>query len=244
MRIAETQAYWRQINSKRTKYFKLYARKWARFYNAQMKILREDKTAEIFKVEDVSKLFEEMYREVGLDFAKYGYAAVITKAESYLEDYWLNQMSEYALSKGVSSIKSISATGKEAASEIIRKLTAEAIEQGYSIDELARYIDDNLWDEWKIVSKYSAERIARTEIIAASNYGSDQGARSTGLPLVKTWLTAMDGRERDSHAALNNETVTINEKFSNGLMFPGDKTSGSTEEIINCRCSVFQRVLR
>jgi uncharacterized protein with gpF-like domain len=50
-----------------------------------------------------------------------------------------------------------------------------------------------------------------------------------------SWLTSIDGRERESHAAINGEIVEIGEVFSNGLLYPGDP-SGPPEEICNCRC--------
>lgn len=54
--------------------------------------------------------------------------------------------------------------------------------------------------------------------------------------MVKQWDAALDSRTRDSHARLDGEIRELDEKFSNGLMFPGDP-SGRPEEVINCRCT-------
>lgn len=57
----------------------------------------------------------------------------------------------------------------------------------------------------------------------------------------KTWHTIMDGRERDSHAEVNELTIPIDEPFElpgGMLMCPGDDSMGaSDEELANCRCA-------
>lgn len=39
---------------------------------------------------------------------------------------------------------------------------------------------------------------------------------------------------------VDGEIREIDEKFSNGLMFPGDP-SGGAAEVVNCRCSLLER---
>ena len=45
----------------------------------------------------------------------------------------------------------------------------------------------------------------------------------------------MDKRTRDTHAELNGTIIGLQERFSNGLLYPGDP-SGPAKEIINYRC--------
>jgi hypothetical protein len=87
-----------------------------------------------------------------------------------------------------------------------------------------------------------AQRIARTETLQALNTGSQdalrQIARDQGLrdnQIRRIWRTASDERVRDSHVAMNGESVGLNELFSNGLMYPVDP-NGPPEEVIQCRC--------
>ena len=58
----------------------------------------------------------------------------------------------------------------------------------------------------------------------------------------KTWHTIMDGRERDSHAEVNEMTIPIDEPFELAgglLMYPGDDSMGvSDDELCGCRCSL------
>lgn len=58
----------------------------------------------------------------------------------------------------------------------------------------------------------------------------------------KRWLTIMDGKERDSHAEVNETVLPIDEPFElqGGYAdFPRDLSYGiSDDEVINCRCSL------
>ena len=58
--------------------------------------------------------------------------------------------------------------------------------------------------------------------------------------IVKQWDATLDKRTRDSHAQVDGEIRELDEKFSNGLMYPGDP-NGRPEEVINCRCALLQR---
>lgn len=85
----------------------------------------------------------------------------------------------------------------------------------------------------------NAKRIARTEghrIQQTSTRDAQLAAKAKGADVVKQWDAALDGRTRDSHARVDGEIRELDEKFSNGLMFPGDP-SGRPEEVINCRCT-------
>lgn len=89
----------------------------------------------------------------------------------------------------------------------------------------------------------NAIRIARTEghrIQCQSTMDACYNARDRGAELVKQWDSTLDARTRDSHVKVDGEYKELDEKFSNGLMFPGDPNGGAAE-VINCRCALFQR---
>lgn len=84
-----------------------------------------------------------------------------------------------------------------------------------------------------------AKTIARTEghrIQQMSTVDAQQAAKAKGADVVKQWDAALDGRTRDSHRRVDGEIRELDEKFSNGLMFPGDP-SGGAAEVVNCRCT-------
>lgn len=84
-----------------------------------------------------------------------------------------------------------------------------------------------------------AKTIARTEghrIQQTSSRDAQYAAKAKGADVVKQWDAALDGRTRDSHRRVDGEIRELDEKFSNGLMFPGDP-NGSAAEVVNCRCT-------
>lgn len=85
--------------------------------------------------------------------------------------------------------------------------------------------------------------IARTEghrIQQAATADAQQTARERGADVVKQWDATLDGKTRESHAKVDGEIRELEEKFSNGLMYPGDP-SGGAAEVINCRCACLTR---
>jgi len=123
--------------------------------------------------------------------------------------------------RGGMLIKSISDTTLEK----LKKTLAEGIANGESIPNLASRIS-GVYDEAK---ESRSVLIARTETITASNSGSYQAYKQSGVVEKKEWLATMDDRVRDEHAAMNGEVVDLDKPFSNGLMFPSEP---------NCRCTV------
>lgn len=65
-------------------------------------------------------------------------------------------------------------------------------------------------------------------------------AQSEGADIVKQWDSTLDGKTRPSHRKVDGEIRELDEKFSNGLMYPGDK-KGKAKEVIRCRCVILER---
>lgn len=122
--------------------------------------------------------------------------------------------------------------------KVITQEASRGIASGLSYAEMARNINN--------ASKsglYNAKRIARTEghrIQQTSADDARQGAIKRGADLLKQWDAALDKRTRPSHARVDGEIREEGEKFSNGLLYPGDP-NGSAEEVINCRCVALSR---
>ena len=248
----QTQALWREDARKKQGYFRKYTRVWRKYYDITgdglTKAVQEANGVNdidlqaVIRYEDTRALFIEMYEDVGVRFARDSF--LTTKQDgNIINEAWANAMNQYVLAQGGESIVSVYETNLTQAQRIIQQITNQAVIEGLGATETAALLEAAIADSWKDYGRWSAERIARTEVIAASNYGSMVGAKSTGLKLRKVWLTALDGRERQSHAEANNQIVGIDTSFTVGgeqLMFPGDK-NGSGENVINCRCSVAYR---
>lgn len=64
----------------------------------------------------------------------------------------------------------------------------------------------------------------------------EAGRQNLGTAATKTWVTR-SGDPRDSHAAMNGQTVGIDEPFSNGMRWPGD-ADGGADEVAGCQCGL------
>jgi SPP1 gp7 family putative phage head morphogenesis protein len=120
--------------------------------------------------------------------------------------------------------------------QLVRGIIYTGRQDEASIDTIARDLDKG-FEEF---STHRAYRIARTEVVAASNYGSqvaaEEAAEEVGS-MTKEWIDSMDDRVRDKHRAMRGEVVGLYEKYSNGLMYPGDMANGSASDVIHCRCT-------
>jgi len=125
--------------------------------------------------------------------------------------------------------------------ETTRDQIIRAVRKGYEDGLGQRGTASYILDLVPQISSYRAEMIARTETHGAANYGSQEAAKQTGLPLAREWLAAADDRTRETHRiAATQPPVGMDEKFKVGdaeLMFPGDP-EGPGDEVINCRCAV------
>lgn len=121
----------------------------------------------------------------------------------------------------------------------INSQLTQGILQGESIPKIATRLQ-NVTN----MNRNAAIRNARTMNTSARNLGnldSMREAAENGVLIKKTWLTVDDDRTRASHSALNEETIDLDEKFSNGLMFPGD-SKGDPCEVYNCRCTMVSEI--
>lgn len=123
-----------------------------------------------------------------------------------------------------------------------------AIAEGEALPQ--KQIDRMVSSYARNLKLHRANVIAQTEslrmVSEAREAAVRQAAETAGLDIregTKTWNTTLDGRERDTHRALDGQTVPINDPFVSPsgarLMYPGDTSLGAgAAEIVNCRCSV------
>ena len=118
----------------------------------------------------------------------------------------------------------------------IANAVLQAVIQGESIPKLARRIAVQTGE----TNMKAMIRYARTAMTSAQNSGRMEmlhQAQGMGIKCKKVWLATLDSRTRDSHQHLDGKTADVDEKFPNGLMFPGDP-SGPPGEVYNCRCTL------
>lgn len=112
-------------------------------------------------------------------------------------------------------------------------LLQTAIEEGQSVDQLAKAINDT----FDLQSKPRSVTIARTELTRVINDATLRTLIAEGYTR-KEWSTVIDGRERDSHHAADGQVVGIYDTFTVGGahgLYPGDEQLPAGE-VVNCRC--------
>jgi SPP1 gp7 family putative phage head morphogenesis protein len=116
----------------------------------------------------------------------------------------------------------------------------QGILQGESIPKIAGRLQ-NVTN----MNEAAAIRNARTMTTAAENGGrfdAMKEADEKGIVYEKQWLATADDRTRETHAAIDGESVPLDDTFSNDLEYPGDPM-GEASEVYNCRCTMVRNLI-
>ncbi|KKN37327.1 hypothetical protein LCGC14_0764700 [marine sediment metagenome] len=145
-------------------------------------------------------------------------------------------LSGYALSRSTLVHKTLKTT--------LKKEILAGVDASESVAQISRRIV-SVYEPYK-QERFKANRIARTEILAASNQGAlevyDQNEEIEG----KGWINEPDAR--DSHQAAGNKydekgTIPKKDKFIlAGGSGPAPGQIGTAEEDVNCRCTIFAKL--
>lgn len=106
----------------------------------------------------------------------------------------------------------------------LKKTLGEGITAGEGVSELS----DRVTTVFKTRLKYESERIARTEVMKASNSAELESYKQSGVIEKKEWLAEPDACEVCSN--LNGEVVGLKKSFSEGFDYPPAHP--------NCRCTI------
>lgn len=191
-------------------------------------------------------LYKALYTEVAIDFGKRVLAGFKTdpilgaEMKAPAMDIFTRAVLDWLARDGAKLVTGVSNATKEK----IRHELAEGVKRGETMFELSKRLEDL----YRTFSAYRAERIARTEVIRASNLGSQTAARQTGLTLEKEWIATFDDRTRSPHRTAHGQTRDLNVPYDvkgERLMFPGDISLGaSAANTVHCRCTESYRTKR
>ena len=120
----------------------------------------------------------------------------------------------------------------------INQILTEGYREGWGVSD----VRNRIMERYQQFQGYEANRIARTEMQTAHNMGMMNKYNELGVEYIE-WRSAHDKRvrghrksDRANHIIMDGEIIKLGDRFSNGLMYPGDK-NGKIAEWINCRCS-------
>lgn len=198
--------------------------------------------------ESIMTIMNKLYKESAILFGNAVYRAVGVmgqKSNTFgLNNEWVTEVINFLIQYGFTLVSNITQTTKVKLQEIV----AKGIEEGKSIDQITK---DIMSDETTGYSVMRAKRIARTEVMRASNYAAMIGADKHPFEVDKVWISAKDNRTRRiprnnyDHVKMNGQKVGWADDFtSTGKKgdlvlagFPGDPTTPAGFSI-NCRCTV------
>jgi len=198
--------------------------------------------------ESMMTIMNKLYKESAILFGNSVYRAVGImgqKSDTFgLNSEWVKEVLNFLVQYGFTLVSNMTQTTKVKIQEIV----AKGIQEGKSIDQITK---DILSDETTGYSMMRAKRIARTEVMRASNYAAMIGADKHPFEVDKVWISARDKRTRRipknqyDHYDMNGQKVGWADDFtSTGKRgdlvvagFPGDPTTPAGFSI-NCRCTV------
>ena len=174
------------------------------------------------------------YAEVGMSlFAN----ALQTSAEAQISEFSLGI--NFELSEAFSQAWLDQRVGfwTQTVNEGTAKLLLEELQEANLAGESITKVRARVEKVFDFNDKIRSERIARTEMLAASNQGHLEAYRQSGIER-KEWLTTLDGRQRDTHAEADGQIVDVEQDFRVGAgQGPAPGQINLVEEIVNCRCT-------
>ena len=195
--------------------------------------------AALVQAAPLKAVLEELYVRVGLAFAKAEYRALTRQRKAFAPfatvSNWAGRLKRFLTTEAPQRLGGMVQTTRDLVADTLVKAT----ELGLGAKEAARLLRDQVAS----LTPGRALLIARTEIVAGSNYGSLLGAQATGLLLDKVWLATRDARTRESHIRANGQRVDIDGLFNIGgseAKYPGDPNLPASE-VVNCRCAIIYK---
>jgi hypothetical protein len=245
---------WQSINAQRRRYMNYSTALMSRI----LKNIREDYRNAIIEYgpdaainqfgeanikQSVQQAFIEIYTLTGVAFAKLTLAQLQKKpirkkyAVDMLETLWYQYMQDFVVKRCGVKIQSVTRNIFHDIENITKNVVREAGDKGWGPTKVA----DEIYKEVGRRDKWRALRIARTEVVGASNAGSYHGAGSFSTKINKIWLVNLDDKTRDDHIDMANAPhIPYADKWDVGgemMLHPGDPDA-SAENVINCRCAI------
>ena len=206
-------------------------------------IAAQSYVSKILSIEELPKIVEQMYVEIGGRFARKTWIDLNNqrRAKGFgFNAKWVEWIKDFLYRYLIDKITfEVAQTTKS----ILLQTLQQAFQEGWGINETVKNLRDLPF------KKYQAARIARTEGTRAANAGIYAAGQTFPFQQTKEWIAAHDKRTRGqekkphaSHVLLDRQVIDFEDYFVdpiNGdkLLFPGDP-QGSAASVINCRCVI------
>lgn len=191
--------------------------------------------------DEMEEYIETLWLHTGSKFAYNMVKKIKSKKDN--EDqlsFWEKLYRKYAAERSAKILGILLDTQAENINMIIDRYITEGESLGLGIQNIANRMRSGLEGDLIDIQNYEAERIARTEVIGASNRGSFEGAQSTGVDVQKFWMHSgiLSPGYRQEHVVFESMgSQDMDYEYAPGLQFPGDD-NGEPDQTINCRCTI------
>lgn len=187
----------------------------------------------------LSGWFAGLYRDAGLPRALAVAQDLSRGKSSPEEDYWLTELERYAAEQAGEKIVLVEGTMRDALVDLTRHTLTDLSEAG--VEKVAKTIFKN----YQAIELWQARRIAQTETMIGLAEAGAIAADTLDVRFTKQWCISGLGNTRDTHEAMDGETVGQDEEFQLEdcrMRWPHDASLGApASEIINCACDVIRR---
>ncbi len=173
-------------------------------------------------------------------------AKEILNKKAYLDfdEATLLMFNKWIEQNGLLKAKEINDTTHRELLRRLREVLAESIENGDSLGVRTKRLQKACEQVFYDMSKVRAYLIARTETAGSVNFGQNATYKAYGVH-EKQWLATIDHRTRDSHLFMHEVKIPIDMTFEversdgghDNMLYPAD-SSGSAENVCNCRCTI------
>jgi len=198
--------------------------------------------------EPIKQGYKQLYMATAFEFAKFDRrqaksmrgVEILKDEDEIIEDMIFRAIDVYLGTEIAETITAIGDTTEVLLKKLLDDLIPEILETGIGGGAAQTALRDRIKSEWHRARYFRTERIVRTEVNRAANWGSLKGVQSTEFPHDKVWLAAFTAGSRASHMDADNQRVDIKESFDvdgEDLEYPGDP-GGSAGNTINCLCSM------
>lgn len=206
------------------------------------------------------KLFEEIYTEIGVEFAKWYrrlFERIATKNDTPELSIWQMAMAEYGRKEAGELVSTVQESMRGQFLAQIRREFQDPEFMALGTEQQAARLRKRGY--WSKQSRFMAMRVARTESNKAANLGIERSSRSMFEPheMEKQWITARDEKVRPgnnpkgiaNHRVMEGRKIPFDADFEMDsgvkLRRPGIAGNGQSprgqlfaSEVINCRCRV------
>ena len=197
----------------------------------------------------IKAAYKRLYMVTAVDYAKakrrqWKKSFVKQSEDEIFEDLIMENILTYLKLHAGETIVAAGDTSIILIQRLLKTLIPEILDQGIGGGEAQTMLRDQIQSQWHQMKYFRTERIVRTEVNRASNWGGLEGTKSLGVAMDKVWLSAFAGESRDEHMAADGQKVDLYEPFEvwgEALQYPGDP-AGRAENTINCLCSIYEEL--